>query len=158
MEFVMYNGNLAYELELPAPVIRKAITAKPNSRVRAKGSYKASSNAKMVCMVLAVFAIAFSLCWRYVAIFDQTSEIERVRTELARVQAQNSQIQMEIERATERSVVVQFATNELGMVEPDKSQFVYMMPKNRDRMQHLGNKTGDNLARTLIAGVVEYFQ
>lgn len=155
----MYHGNLAYELELPAPAIKRAMKAKPNAKVRAKRMYRATAKCKAICWVLAFFAVAFTLCWRYVAIFDQSNEIARATAAVGKINAHNSQIQMEIEKATERSIVAEFAKNELGMIEPDPSQFVFMMPSNRDRMQHLGESTNESsVARNWIQGLVAYFQ
>ncbi|GHV18295.1 hypothetical protein FACS189425_06670 [Clostridia bacterium] len=149
----MYQGNLAYKIE--APEIRKIIKGK--SVKRPEPTHKS----RTIAQILVVFAILFGLCWRYVAIYDQSSEISHLKTQLANLQAVNSQIQMEIESATEKNKLDTYAKDVLGMREPDKSQYVYVTLRQQDEMEAIGDtaaKKDTKGAMASIGGMLEYFK
>jgi cell division protein FtsB len=149
------HGSAAYQSEwaVPARRIKKAVRAQVRQEAKVKKKDK-----KTALNVVLVFAVLFGLCWRYVAIYDQSSDIASGRAKLAAINAENSQIQMEIERETEKGRLDTYATDVLGMVKPDKSQFVYITLNKGDEMESARENNGGKdgfLAK--LEGIAEYF-
>ncbi|MDR0930580.1 MAG: hypothetical protein LBM38_02390 [Clostridiales bacterium] len=161
-----YDGNLAYKIEVPARDIQKKV--KQNShkkgKAKAKNNYKVAPIVKAIALVMLVFGVLFSLCWVYVYSYSQVGIISAKTKQLEAIVSNNSQLEMDIERATDVNKIYTYATGELGMKKPDKSQYVYITPRREDtmanaqtRVEEFGTKAWD-YAKNFVVGIIDYFK
>jgi len=126
----MANTSPAIRMNMPARKIERAVHPRPTSKIVTKA--KTSSNVRAIGLVLAVTLVAFAICWRYVEIYNKSSEISQMKTQLAALNAQNSQISMQIQQKVDKASLDAYAKNTLGMVTPKLDQYIYLNLKNQD--------------------------
>ena len=117
------SGSSAYKLDYQRVVVNQ------NTRVRNQ------KRARTILMILFVFAICCSICYRYVLIYGQSTEYAKKQTQLREVEAANVRLNMEVERAVDLKKIEDYAINELGMIYPQRHQIVYVTPQVEDKME-----------------------
>ncbi len=125
----MDHGNLAYKYEesfrqpqrRPEPRRRK----KPQKRERAVMLYKMKYLRRIAAVVVLALAAGFMIS-KFVAVNETQSRIESLQSELAQIQATNSQMVFELEQSVDLSQIEKRATEELGMQRPEKYQTIYV--------------------------------
>lgn len=86
--------------------------------------------AKYIIEIAFAFAILLTISYRYSLINDTFNEKEKLKSELAEIQKQNAQLQINIEKGTNINNVEQQAKEKLGMKKLDNTQKVYVnLPK-----------------------------
>jgi len=154
----MANGSPAVQMNLPARKIERAVHPRPSAKVVAKA--KTSHNLRAVLIVLAIASVAFLICWRFVQIYNVSSEINQAKTSLAALNAQNSQISMDIQQKVDKTTLDAYAQQSLGMVSPKSDQYVYLNLKNQDVVVNT-QKAANNKPPILIQffrNIIDYFK
>lgn len=91
---------------------------------------KMKTQAKVMLYVALGFAVLFAISYRNSIINEKFSEIKKLKTNLAAVQKENQQLEVNIENNLNLKTVEQSAKELLGMQKADNSQTVYInLPK-----------------------------
>lgn len=137
-----YNNRYQYEtsprkLQPEYEPIRKkypkkstAIKTKKESKTKAKPQAKKQSQLKVMFYVAIGFIILFAISYRNSVINEKFSEIKTLKSNLAAIQKENEQLEVNIENNLNLKTVEQSAKEMLGMQKLDNSQTVYVnLPK-----------------------------
>lgn len=115
-----YNGNAAYQIEMPAKNLTKAVRKGQSKRAKVKFEFKPA-------VLIAIFAaVVFLIVYRWITISGQLTDISTKTSELNKTTATNQAIKLQIEQKTKKNVIYEYATSVLGMITPTKSQIVYV--------------------------------
>lgn len=86
--------------------------------------------AKYIIAIGFAFIILLSISYRYSLINAKLTEKEKLKSELAKIQKENNQLQINIEKGTNINNVEQQAKEKLGMKKLDNNQKIYVsLPK-----------------------------
>lgn len=133
--------NLAYDYKstaVPAynPYENPNIRIKKGApKVQPKKKHKISPALKVVLLSL----FAFSVLCRGVMITDKANQISETKKELAKIEAQNQEMQVEIDKALDLSRIEKLASDKLNMRRPEKYQICYI---NLDRVDYVEKAEG----------------
>lgn len=110
---------------------RKAETTKKQvAKPKTKVKRKMKSQAKVVLYIAVVFGILFAISYRNSLINEDFSKIKSLKSDLAAIQKENGQLQVNIENSLNLQNVEQSAKELLGMQKLNSSQSVYInLPK-----------------------------
>jgi len=150
-------SNTAVQLNMPARRLERAVRPRPADKVIAKA--KSSNNVKAILLVLLAATICFIICARYVEIYNKSSEIEQAKKQLQTLNAQNEQIQMAISQEIDKTTLSIYAKNTLGMITPQKNQYVYLNLTSQD--VSVNNKINSNQPSILSKAyhrIIDYFK
>ena len=87
-------------------------------------------NTKYIIQIAFAFIVLLTISYRYSVINTKFSEKEKLKTELAKIQKENAQLQINIERETNINNIEQQAKEKLGMKKLDNNQKIYVsLPK-----------------------------
>ncbi|MBP3337216.1 MAG: cell division protein FtsL [Clostridia bacterium] len=137
--------NLAYDYQTSAIPAYKPYE-NPNIHIK-KGTPKPAVRKKhkispaLKAVLLSLFA--FSVLCRGVIITDKANQISETKKELAKIEAQNQEMQVEIEKALDLSRIEQLASDKLNMRRPEKYQICYI---NLDRVDYVEKAEGTSNA------------
>lgn len=153
------NGNLALN-----PAYKPAY--QPTQKDLRKKNVKLASNpkSKTVNIVVAlfylivIFALAFFLVGREVALYEQANQISRLNATLEKKQSENKQAMLIAEQSLDLSSIEEVATKQFGMVRPEKHQTVYINIAQNDYVEKVADKDlGEVLTQNLSEGVKNLF-
>lgn len=107
---------------------KKAVQPKKVAKKQVKK--QANSQIKVMAYVAIGFSILFAISYRNSVINEKFSEIKTLKSNLAAIQKENEQLEVNIENGLNLQTVEQSAKEMLGMQKLDKSQTVYInLPK-----------------------------
>lgn len=107
---------------------RKKVETKKTAKKQVKK--QANSQIKVMAYVAIGFSILFAISYRNSVINEKFSEIKTLKSNLAAIQKENEQLEVNIENNLNLQTVEQSAKEMLGMQKLDKSQTVYInLPK-----------------------------
>lgn len=107
---------------------RKKVETKKTAKKQVKK--QANSQIRVIAYVTIGFIILFAISYRNSVINEKFSEIKTLRSNLAAIQKENEQLEVNIENNLNLQTVEQSAKEMLGMQKLDKSQTVYInLPK-----------------------------
>ncbi len=107
---------------------RKTVETKKTAKEQVKK--QANSQIKVMAYVAIGFAILFAISYRNSVINEKFSEIKTLKSDLAAIQKENEQLEVNIENNLNLQAIEQSAKEMLGMQKLDKSQTVYInLPK-----------------------------
>lgn len=110
--------------------VKKTRTKKRVNNKKNKAVEYSRKKTKYIIEIALAFVILLTISYRYSLINTKFSEKESLKTELAEIQKQNAQLQLNIERGTNINNIEQQAKEKLGMKKLDNSQKVYVsLPK-----------------------------
>lgn len=101
---------------------------------KAKQKTNSISAMKTVAFISVFFALFFFVCYRYSLLNEEFSDIKKLQSELAEVQAVNDQLQADIESKTDLTYVENYAKYQLGMQKPSSSQLQYVSVEKEDKI------------------------
>lgn len=109
-------------------VKRKADTNRRygKNKLKVESKAKAKKNAKMVMFILCSFTMGMLITYRYNIISEKNLQAQELKSELAAVEANLLNKQIEVEQNTELSKIEAYAKQQLGMQKPDKNQTIYI--------------------------------
>lgn len=103
---------------------------KKNIKPKTKQKRHFKPKAKVVIYVMSVFAILFAISYRNSLINENFSKIKALKSDLAVLQKENGQLEINIENSMNLQNLEQSAKELLGMQKLDSSQSVYVkLPK-----------------------------
>jgi cell division protein FtsB len=144
----------AFKLE---PIVERA------KAVKSKRRYRLRNKKKFKCLALIgiVFIIACIICFRYVHIYGQNALIQQKASELQKLDAANTQLALNIQKAIDTKTVEDYATNVLGMKKPDRHQIAYIKASGQDVMEKKEEQKSTTgifgVISSTFNGVLEYF-
>ncbi|MCK9478624.1 MAG: septum formation initiator family protein [Firmicutes bacterium] len=155
------RGSSAYKLQ-PAPKPQKKSVPRKNNKVKKRTK---TIKFKIIAFVICAFLVQLFLCYRWVAIYDLHSEIERLNSNLASLQRENEQTAVAVDSLVDSSKVEEYAINHLGMQKMDSNQIVYIRQTHGDSMQKVARNNYRSSKRNIfgalsssVGGLLEYFK
>lgn len=136
----------------------KKSTAKKidNKQAKVKQLNK-NTNIKMILYIGIIFTILFAISYRNALIAQEHSELKELKAQLAKVEKDNKQLEVNIESKTNLSAIEKTAQEKLGLKKLDDSQTVYVSLNKQDYIESsvetvkLNEETNwfDNLINTI---------
>lgn len=113
------------------PRRKKAKTVKKKAKVNSKLIKKEKSKkVKQTITVVALFVILVAISYRNSEINESFSKVQTLKTELAAIQKENEQLEVNIENSLNLNNIEQIAKEKLGMQKLTNRQTVYIeLPK-----------------------------
>lgn len=135
-----YNNRYQYEtsprkLQPEYEPIRKKYPKKSTARstkteTKSRKKTKKQSKARIITYVAIGFTILFAISYRNSVINEKFAEIKTLKSNLAAIEKENEQLEVNIENNLNLKTVEQSAKELLGMQKLEKSQTVYVnLPK-----------------------------
>lgn len=95
---------------------------------------------KATLLVIAIFAVLFTISYRNTQINEKFNEIQNLRTELSSLQKENEQLQVTIENSLNLSNIEKQAKEKLGMQKLTNKQTVYVSLPKKDYIESATEK------------------
>lgn len=112
------------------PKKKKTQTQKKVQKNKSKAVEYSKKRTKYIIQIAFAFIVLLTISYRYSLINSKFAEKEDLKKELAEVEKQNAQLQLNIEKGTNINNVEQQAKEKLGMKKLDNNQKVYVsLPK-----------------------------
>ena len=137
------NGNLALK---PAyrpdyQPARSDLKKKAAMKQQApKSKAKTVNVAVAVFYIIVIFAVAFCLIGREVSLYEKSSEINRLESQLEQAQTEAKQAKIAAESVIDLKKIEQTATEKFGMSRPEQSQTVYINIQQEDYVEKVAEK------------------
>lgn len=109
---------------------KKQDTNKKNQKQETK-----SFDKKIIFYIIAVFAVLFAVSYRNAFITQTYSQVKDLKSELAQVEKENKQLEVNIESQTNFEAIEEKAKNELGLDKLKDSQIVYVNLDKQDYVE-----------------------
>ncbi len=114
----------------PKKSTARKINTNTKSKAKTKPKRKLKMQVKMLAYVAIGFIILFAISYRNSVINEKFSEIKSLQSDLAQVEKENEQLEVNIENNLNLQTVEQAAKEMLGMQKLENSQTVYInLPK-----------------------------
>mgnify|MGYP000049102839 CR=1 FL=1 len=115
--------------------------------------------AKAFFYVGAVFAVLLVISYRNSKITEQFSEVKNLKSDLASIQKENEQLEVNIESSINLTNIEKEASEKLGMQKPTNEQKVYVSLPKKDYVQptiedNLKEKKNNNWVKAMINTVL----
>lgn len=114
---------------------KKSTAKKTNVKQQVKKQEVKNINAKIIFYIVAIFAILFAVSYRNALITQTYSQVKDLKSELAQVEKENKQLEINIESQTNFGAIEEKAKNELGLKKLDDSQIVYVSLDKQDYVE-----------------------
>jgi len=135
-----YNNRYQYETSprklqpeyepIPKKYPKKSTARSIKKEPKLKQKKKKQSKAKMITYVVIGFTILFAISYRNSVINEKFAEIKTLKSNLAAIEKENEQLEVNIENNLNLKTVEQSAKELLGMQKLEQSQTVYVnLPK-----------------------------
>ena len=119
-----------------------------------KAAEYSKKKAKYIVQIALVFVVLLSISYRHSLINTKFNEKENLKTELAKIQKENAQLQVNIEKGTNVNNIEQQAKEKLGMKKLDNAQKIYVsLPKEdyvESGVEQIETETEESWWQTLI--------
>lgn len=113
----------------PKKNIKKQATTNKANRAQTKQKEK-TKNIKQTLVVLAIFAVLFTISYRNSQINEKFSQMQNMKQELAALQKENEQTKVNIENSLNLNNIEKVAKEKLGMKKLSNRQTIYVdLPK-----------------------------
>lgn len=114
----------------PKKSTAKKAKEQPKKQVKTKAKRKLKVEAKVMIYVAIGFMILFAISYRNSVINERFAQIKELKSNLAAIQKENEQLEVNIENSLNLKTVEQSAKELLGMQKLESSQSVYInLPK-----------------------------
>ena len=114
---------------------KKSTAKKQNVKTQVKKQEVKNANIKIIFYIAAVFAVLFAVSYRNALITQTYSQVKDLKSELAQVEKENKQLEINIESQTNFGAIEEKAKNELGLKKLDDSQIVYVSLDKQDYVE-----------------------
>jgi len=118
---------------------------------------------KVVASVMLIFAIGFTVMYRYAQVVDINNKLSAMEIEYESVREANAKIKIRLEQETDLNVIKRLAEESLGMRVPAESQTVYIKVAGKDltmvsdEYKNITDETsGDSMFAVLMDKVREF--
>ncbi len=136
--------------------IQKTVTQKQAPKKQEKRKLK--TEAKMVIYILLGFAILCVISYRNSLINESFNAKESLKQELAVLQKENEQLQVNIENNLNLATIEQAAKEKLGMQKLNNSQKVYVSLPKKDYIEAASEEIIMEEDKTFLDQLKEYFK
>lgn len=96
------------------------------NRLRQNSKAKAKKNIRIVACILCSFTMGMLITYRYNLISEKNLLTQELKSDLAAVEANLLNKQIEVEQSTDLNKIEAYAKQQLGMQKPDKNQTIYV--------------------------------
>lgn len=114
---------------------KKSTAKKNNGKQQVKKQEAKNINTKIILYIAAVFAVLFAISYRNALIAQTYSQVKDLKSELAEVEKENKQLEINIESQTNLGAIEEKAKNELGLKKLEDSQIVYVSLDKQDYVE-----------------------
>ena len=121
------NANIKVVKDLPKQDVKLSKEQKKKHR-------------KATLLVMAIFAVLFTISYRNTQINEKFSEIQSLRTQLSSLEKENEQLQVTIENSLNLSNIEKQAKEKLGMQKLSNKQTVYVSLPKKDYIESATEK------------------
>lgn len=109
-------------------------TTNPNKKQKQNKKLK-NKKVRQTLTVLALFAVLLAISYRNSQINESFSEVQNLKTELASIQKENEQLEVNIENSLNLQNIEQAAKEKLGMQKLTNKQTAYIELPKKDYVQ-----------------------
>lgn len=141
---------------------KKSSLSKKNKNKMNKAKQKVSKpkkvtkyNYKPVLYIGLVFAMLFTISYRYSLINERYNEKESIKSQVSEVEKQNEQLKVSIENSLNLTSIEQSAKNQLGMQKLDNNQKVYLDLQKKDYVQPASEEVVIDDTQTWFDKIIE---
>ena len=110
----------------------KKSTAK---KTTTKVDIKNKNNTKIIMYIVVAFIVLFAVSYRNALITQKYSEVKELKVQLAEIEKENKQLEVNIESKTNLGAIEKKASEDLGLKKLDDSQTVYVSLDKRDYIE-----------------------
>lgn len=114
---------------------KNSTAKKQNVKPQVKKQEAKNLNTKIIFYIAVVFAILFAVSYRNALITQTYSQVKDLKSELAQVEKENKQLEINIESQTNFGAIEEKAKNDLGLKKLDDSQIVYVSLDKQDYVE-----------------------
>lgn len=114
---------------------KKSTAKKQDVKISSKKQQAKNNNLKILLYIGAMFAILFAISYRNALIAQEYNEIKSLKAQLAEVEKENKQLEVNIESKTNLGAIEEKAKKELGLKKLDDSQTVYVSLDKSDYIE-----------------------
>ena len=114
---------------------KKSTAKKQNVNPQVKKQEAKNLNTKIIFYIAVVFAVLFAVSYRNALIAQTYSQVKDLKSELAQVEKENKQLEINIESQTNFGAIEEKAKNDLGLKKLDDSQIVYVSLDKQDYVE-----------------------
>ena len=139
----------------------KKSTAKKKHSVKTKNTQKHKSKlelpskVKAIIYVGVVFAVLFAISYRNTVISEKYSQIKKLKSNLAAIEKENEQLEVNIESKTNLSNIEKEAKEKLGMKKIGDKQTVYINLNKRDYVESATENVNLNEEQNIFQKILE---
>ena len=139
-----YNNNISrYEYETSPrklqpeykPIKKKKMKKSTARKINTNVNTKKKNNSKIVLYIGVIFVILFAISYRNALIAQRYSELKGLKSNLAAIDKENKQLEVNIESKTNLGAIEEKASKELGLKKLDDSQIVYVNLDKEDYIE-----------------------
>ena len=117
---------------------KKVIKTNVNNAPKAKA--KPQSKLSLVLSVVALFAMALMISYRYNVISEKNLELQRLKMEQVTANSELATTEVWADRIIDKDTVESYAKQQLGMQKPEKSQLVYINSNYETKVEKVDTK------------------
>lgn len=114
---------------------KKSTVKKQDVKTSPKKQQVKNNKFKILLYIGAMFAILFAISYRNALIAQEYNEIKSLKAQLAEVEKENKQLEVNIESKTNLGAIEEKAEKELGLKKLDDSQTVYVSLDKSDYIE-----------------------
>ena len=118
----------------------KKSTAKKQQKQQENKKKMQAQKRRAIAAVMIFFAVLFAISYRNTVISEKYSQIKQVKSNLAAIEKENEQLQVNIESKTNLGAIEREAKDKLGMKKLSDAQTVYV---NLDKQDYVESATDD---------------
>ena len=139
----------------------KKSTAKKKNSIKMKNiqnqksKLELSSKVKAIICVGIVFAVLFAISYRNTVISEKYSQIKNLKSNLAAIEKENEQLEVNIESKTNLSNIEKEAKEKLGMKKVGDKQTVYVNLNKRDYVESASEDVILNQEKNIFEKILE---
>ena len=114
---------------------KKTTAKKQEIKTQVKKQEASNLSAKIILYIGIIFVILFAVSYRNALIAQEYSEIKSLKSELAEIEKENKQLEVNIESKTNLGAIEEKAKTELGLKKLNDSQIVYVSLDKQDYVE-----------------------
>ena len=121
-----FDGNAARKIQYDVYSENNVLKEKKKTRAHGKAAVK------VIATVVIIFLMCFTIMYRYALATEMNYKINSLNQEYTKLKDTNSMLKVEIGEKTDLDQIREFASNELGMTAPIKTQIMHVCVPGED--------------------------
>ena len=119
---------------------KKSTVRNTSNKIQTKQQDVKNINTKIILYIGIAFAILFAISYRNALIAQEYSQIKDLKAQLAELEKDNKQLEVNIESKTNLSAIEKKGEKELGLKKLDDSQTIYISLDKQDYIESSEDK------------------